>query len=151
MTEPEYLREVLPQQRLLLDDGRIQLVALGHEGDRLRTRVTVGGKLLPNKGVNLPDTKLSIPALTDRDHQSLQVAAEAKVDWLALSFVRHASAADELRQAARAAAQAIPIWPPQRDCCGTWPSAALASSRSAFPIAIPLRMAPSSRRLTRAL
>jgi len=109
VTEPEYLREVQPKQRLLLDDGRIQLVATGQDGNRLLTRVIVGGKLLPNKGVNLPDTRLSIPALTERDRQALQVAAKAQVDWLALSFVRHASAAAELRKAAREAGIEVPI------------------------------------------
>src|SRR5579864_2324592 len=109
VTEPEYLREVQPGQRLLLDDGRIQLVAEAQEGERLRTCVTVGGKLLPNKGVNLPDTRLSIPALTERDREALQTAAEAQVDWLALSFVRHATAADELRAAAREVGLEVPI------------------------------------------
>jgi pyruvate kinase len=100
VTEPELLREVQPDQRLLLDDGRIQLKAVRQQGDRLLTRVTMGGTLLPNKGVNLPDTDVKVPALTDRDHEALKIAAASGVDWLALSFVRSPSAAKQLREAA---------------------------------------------------
>ena len=100
VTEPEYLAEVLPRHRILLDDGRMQLLAVRRDGDHLIARVTVGGLLLPNKGLNLPDTALGIPAITQRDREALKAAARAGVDWVALSFVRKASAADELRNAA---------------------------------------------------
>jgi pyruvate kinase len=109
VTEPEFLREVKPEQRLLLDDGRIQLVAVRQQGEKLHTRVTVGGTLLPNKGVNLPDTDVQAPALTERDHQALRVAAECSVDWVALSFVRRAAAAEELRHASRRLDLHVPI------------------------------------------
>jgi pyruvate kinase len=58
VTEPECLGEVGAGQRILLDDGRLALVAERLEGGRLIARVTTGGKLLPNKGLNLPDTPL---------------------------------------------------------------------------------------------
>lgn len=99
LTEPEVLVDVRPGQRLLLDDGRMQLEAIWADGSRLITRVTVGGSLKPNKGLNLPDTPLTIPALTDRDHAALAAAAKAGVDWVALSFVRGPEAADEVRAA----------------------------------------------------
>ncbi|GIW78215.1 MAG: pyruvate kinase [Gemmatales bacterium] len=98
VTEPELIAEVRPGQRLLLDDGRLVLRAEKADGDRLLARVETGGILLPNKGINVPDSALAIPALTDRDRQALAVAAQARVDWVALSFVRNASAADELRR-----------------------------------------------------
>jgi pyruvate kinase len=66
----------------------------------LFARVLVGGTLKPNKGINLPDTPLSISAVTDRDRLAIAVAVKAQCDWLALSFVRGPEAADELRQVA---------------------------------------------------
>ncbi|QEL20313.1 pyruvate kinase [Limnoglobus roseus] len=100
ITEPECLADVRPGQRVLLDDGRLQLEAEKADGGRLFARVLVGGVLKPNKGINLPDTPLSISGVTDRDRLAIEVAVKAQADWLALSFVREASAADELREAA---------------------------------------------------
>ena len=64
------------------------------EAARVILSVEVGGTLLPNKGINLPDTRLTIPALTPRDRAALAAAAAARVDWLALSFVRSPAAAE---------------------------------------------------------
>ncbi|MCS6850849.1 MAG: pyruvate kinase [Gemmataceae bacterium] len=102
VTEPEVLADVRPGQRILLDDGRLQLCAVRIGDGKVVAHVEVGGTLLPGKGINLPDTTLSIPSLTPRDRDALAIAAQAGVDWLALSFVRDAAAADELRSAARA-------------------------------------------------
>src|SRR5262249_43044906 len=77
VTEPEVLAEWRPEQRVLLDDGRLQLRVVRTERSRVVLRVEVGGTLLPNKGVNLPDTLLSMPAVTPRDRQALEVAARA--------------------------------------------------------------------------
>jgi len=101
ITEPEMLRDVRPGHRILLDDGRLQLKALRFEGERLIAEVVVGGDLKPNKGLNLPDTTLTVPALTARDREAIAVAANAQVDWLALSFVRGPEAATELREEAK--------------------------------------------------
>lgn len=109
LTEPEVLREVGHDHRILLDDGRLQLRAVRAEDDRLVARVAVGGLLQPNKGVNLPDTHLSLPALTTRDREALASAARAGVDWLALSFVRGPAAAAELRGAAGALGLHAPV------------------------------------------
>jgi pyruvate kinase len=84
---------------MLLDDGRLQLEAVEVSGGRLRAKVLVGGTLNPNKGLNLPDTPLTIAALTDRDREVLRIAAHAGVDWVAVSFVRGPEAADEVRAA----------------------------------------------------
>jgi pyruvate kinase len=99
ITEPEVLADVKPGHRILLDDGRLQLVALGTIGGRLAARVLVGGTFAPNKGINLPDTPLTIPACTDRDRAALEIAAKAEVDWVAVSFVRGPEAAAEVRAA----------------------------------------------------
>lgn len=99
LTEPEVLADVRPGQRMLLDDGRLQLDAVGIDGGRLTARVVVGGTLKPNKGLNLPDTPLTISAVTDRDRSALAIAAQAGVDWVAVSFVRGPEAADEVKAA----------------------------------------------------
>lgn len=99
LTEPEILADVRPGHRMLLDDGRMQLEALGATGSRLTARVIVGGTLKPNKGLNLPDTPLTIASVTQRDRVALAAAAKAGVDWVALSFVRGPEAADEVRAA----------------------------------------------------
>jgi pyruvate kinase len=109
LTEPELLADVRPGQRMLLDDGRLQLEAVELRAGRLRAKVLVGGALHPNKGLNLPDTPLNIPALTDRDREVLSIAARAEVDWVALSFVRSPEAADELRAACAAVGLNAPI------------------------------------------
>jgi pyruvate kinase len=99
LSEPELLADVQPGQRMLLDDGRLQLEAVEAIGGRLRSKVIVGGALHPNKGLNLPDTPLMMPALTLRDYESIAIAARAGVDWVAVSFVRGPEAADEVRAA----------------------------------------------------
>ena len=109
LTEPEILADVRPGDRLLLDDGRLQLEAGTTTGTRLAATVKVGGTLKPNKGVNLPDTPLTISSLTDRDRKALLTAAKAKVDWVALSFVRGPEAADEVRAAMKAVGLDAPI------------------------------------------
>jgi pyruvate kinase len=81
-------REVGAGDAMLLDDGRLALRVIGVEGEVIRTEVTVGGTLSNNKGINLPDSDLSIPALTDKDVEDLKFGASIGVDWVAMSFVR---------------------------------------------------------------
>lgn len=109
ITEPEMLADVRPGHRMLLDDGRLQLEAGETIGGRVIARVIVGGTLHPNKGLNLPDTPLTMPALTGRDHKALAVAARAGVDWVAVSFVRGPEAADEVRAACAAVGIDVPV------------------------------------------
>jgi pyruvate kinase len=109
LSEPEVLAEVRVGQRMLLDDGRIQLEAASNSDGRLLARVIVGGALLPNKGLNLPDTPLTIPAIAARDRDALAIAAKAKVDWVALSFVRGPEAADEVRAACAVVGLNVPV------------------------------------------
>ncbi|MBA4062700.1 MAG: pyruvate kinase [Isosphaera sp.] len=109
LTEPEVLADVRIRQRMLLDDGRLQLEATAIDAGRLTARVLVGGTLKPNKGLNLPDTPLTIPAVTPRDREALAVAARAGVDWVAASFVRGPEAAGEVRAACAAVGLAVPV------------------------------------------
>ncbi|GGF55751.1 pyruvate kinase [Alteromonas lipolytica] len=88
---------------LLLDDGRIQLEVTGVEGRKVLTRVTVGGKLSNNKGINRLGGGLSAEALTDKDKRDIITAAEIGVDYLAVSFPRSGADLNYARELAEAA------------------------------------------------
>lgn len=109
LTEPEVLTKAKAGHRVLFDDGRLQARVAGTSKDLVTLTIDVGGTLHPNKGINLPDTELGIAAITQRDCEAIAVALQAGVDWLALSFVRDASAAHELRGAIRAHGIHVPI------------------------------------------
>jgi len=109
ITEPEIFAEIRVGDRILLDDGRLQLETVRLELGRVVARVTDGGLLQPNKGVNFPDTPMTIPALTSRDREAVAVAAQVGIDWLALSFVRAPSAYQELRTLADSLGLRVPI------------------------------------------
>ncbi len=83
--------------RILLDDGKLELEVLAIEGADVRCRVRHGGELKDRKGINLPDSTVSAPSLTDKDRDDARFALALGVDWLALSFVRSATDLTELR------------------------------------------------------
>ena len=91
--------EVLTGSRILLDDGRVEMVVdrVDKSDQTLYCTVTVGGVLSNNKGVNFPDVQLSIRALTDKDRTDLAFGLEQNVDWVALSFVRNPSDMEEIK------------------------------------------------------
>jgi pyruvate kinase len=109
ITEPEALARLKVGQRVLFDDGRLQGRVLGTLSDRVTLFIERSGTLLPNKGINLPDTEVNLPPLTHRDRKAIASAVSAEVDWLALSFVREAAAAHELRGVLRGYGVAMPI------------------------------------------
>ena len=80
--------DVRAGDRILIDDGNVQLDVTGVTGSRVRTRVVVGGKVSDHKGINLPGVSVSAPALTDKDESDLRWALATGVDMIALSFVR---------------------------------------------------------------
>lgn len=94
---PDILADIEAGDRLLLDDGTLELVATEAAPTRVTCRVRVGGVLTSNKGVNLPGVKLRIPAMTDKDREDALTALEIGVDYLALSFVRRADDVTALR------------------------------------------------------
>ncbi len=94
-------QDVRPGDDILLDDGRIQLVAQSVEGNEVVSKVVVGGLLRPHKGINLPRTPLSAPSLTEKDYEDLRLGMEAGVDFVGLSFVRRASDIEAVREEAR--------------------------------------------------
>ncbi len=75
-------------QRILIDDGLIRAVVEEKIKDAVKCRITTGGRVGSNKGLNLPHTRLSIPSITEKDWQDIDWAIENKLDYLALSFVR---------------------------------------------------------------
>jgi pyruvate kinase len=83
---------------VLINDGAIRLEVVGITGKEVRCRVIVGGMLSDHKGINLPGTPVSIPALTPKDIEDLKFGIEHEVDFVALSFVR---SADDIRQIKR--------------------------------------------------
>ncbi|WP_144395559.1 pyruvate kinase [Pleionea sediminis] len=87
---------------LLLDDGRVQLEVTKIENSRVETTVVIGGPLSNNKGINLKGGGLSAPALTEKDKRDIQLAASMGVDYLAVSFPRHAEDIKEAEQLLRA-------------------------------------------------
>lgn len=99
----ELPQDVKPQDLLLLDDGRIQLMVDRVEGARVYTTVTVGGKLSNNKGINRQGGGLTAPALTDKDKRDIITAAEIDVDFLAVSFPRCGADLRLARELAQAA------------------------------------------------
>jgi pyruvate kinase len=74
--------------QILVDDGRIVLEVTGVQGERVRTRVLVGGEISDHKGLNIPGARLSVPALSEKDEQDLRWALRLRADLVALSFVR---------------------------------------------------------------
>jgi pyruvate kinase len=88
LPHPEIFAAVEPGHTLLLDDGKIRLLATEVEGERIVTRVEVGGKLSDRKGVSLPDTVIPFSALVEKDRSDLEAALDAGIDWVALSFIQ---------------------------------------------------------------
>lgn len=89
MNYKEFPNDVNPGERILLDDGKLIFEVLEtNRRDEVKAIVIQGGPLKSKKGVNLPNTKVSLPALTEKDIRDAIFAIKAQVDWIALSFVR---------------------------------------------------------------
>ncbi|HMC00876.1 MAG TPA: pyruvate kinase [Flavobacteriaceae bacterium] len=91
MTYDRFPQDAKPGERILLDDGKLifEVVSTNRKTEVI-ARVIQGGPLKSKKGVNLPNTNISQPALTQKDIEDAIFAIQQKVDWIALSFVRHA-------------------------------------------------------------
>jgi pyruvate kinase len=97
LPHPELFEAVKPGANLLIDDGKVRLNVLEVGDGRIVTEVKVGGAVSDNKGVNVPDILVPIPALTDKDRDDLQFALEQRADWIALSFVQRPEDVAEAR------------------------------------------------------
>jgi len=90
MNYDAFPRDVNEGERILLDDGKLifEVVSTNRENEVV-AKVVQGGPLKSKKGVNLPNTNISLPALTEKDVEDAKFACSLDVDWIALSFVRH--------------------------------------------------------------
>lgn len=89
MTYQEFARDVKIGEPILIDDGKLALEVIETDSRKeVKALVIQGGILKSNKGVNLPNTKISLPALTKKDIEDAIFAIQCGVDWIALSFVR---------------------------------------------------------------
>ena len=90
MNYDAFPKDVNPGEHILLDDGKLMFeVVSTNKKDQVKAKVVQGGPLKSKKGVNLPNTNISLPALTEKDIQDAIFAISLDVDWIALSFVRH--------------------------------------------------------------
>lgn len=94
----QFPKDVQKGEIVLLDDGKLRLEVVATDGvTKVITRVINGGPLSANKGLNLPNTKISLPSLTEKDRQDLDFALDHDIDWIGLSFVRGARDIIELK------------------------------------------------------
>ena len=99
MSYKGFAKDVTPGEKVLLDDGKFTFEVLSTDSiGEVKMMVIYGGVLSSNKGVNLPDTKTSLPCLTEKDLEDLDFILTQPVNWIALSFVRRAEDIRDLRQ-----------------------------------------------------
>ena len=94
----DFLSDVNVGEDVLLDDGKLQLRIIKKDDSHVVCKVIHGGILYSRKGINLPNTNLSLPILSSKDLSNLEIGLKEEVDWIALSFVRSADDVKELRK-----------------------------------------------------
>jgi len=107
LPHPEIFAAIKPGDALLLDDGKIRLVATEVDDKRILTRVEVGGKLSDRKGVSLPDTTIPFSALAEKDRSDLEAALDTGIDWIALSFIQRPEDIAEAKKITRGRASVM--------------------------------------------
>ena len=96
---PNLYSDVKVGDKILIDDGKLEVVVIEITANEdVRVAVTYGGTLTPKKGLNLPDTAISLPAMTEKDIIDLAFIIKQNVDWVALSFVRKAEDIIDLKR-----------------------------------------------------
>ncbi len=104
MSYESFAQDVTPGEIVLIDDGKLQLKVLETDGEStVKLEVLYGGILKSNKGVNLPQTNISLPSLTEKDRRDLDFMLKQPINWIALSFVRSAQDIIEIKQIIKAA------------------------------------------------
>lgn len=93
-----FVEEVAEGHRVFIDDGLVRLLVTGRDADSVLCVCTTGGPVSSRKGVNLPDTHLTTPTITEKDDRDLEWAIAHDLDFVALSFVRHPEDLHELRR-----------------------------------------------------
>ncbi|MGN0400277.1 MAG: pyruvate kinase [Blautia sp.] len=98
ITYPGLAREVKKGNRILIDDGLIELIVEAVKKDEIVCKVANGGELGERKGVNVPNVKVKLPAITERDREDIIFGISQDIDFIAASFVRNATAVNEIRK-----------------------------------------------------
>ncbi len=106
---PQLSREAKQGDRIFIGDGAIELKVTKATKDSVSTKVISGGVVMPKKGVNLPDTDLSMPSLTEKDVRDLYFGLDIGIDWVALSFVRRADDVVELKKIIEGKNKNVPV------------------------------------------
>ena len=106
---PKLASEAKVGERVLMDDGALEARISKITSNEVHTEVLIGGVLGSRKGVNLPDSRLTLPSLTEKDKRDLRFALELGVDLIALSFVRRVEDLDECRALMREYGREIPL------------------------------------------
>ena len=99
ITYPQFPKDVAVGDNVLIDDGKILLKVIStNSKDLVKAKIIYGGTLSSKKGVNLPNTKISLPCLTKKDLEDLDFALENNVEWIGLSFVRSVTDIVDLKE-----------------------------------------------------
>ncbi|MEZ0580926.1 pyruvate kinase [Nocardioides sp. MH1] len=101
--------DVGPGDPILIDDGKVRLRVVSVTDTDVETEVLVGGQVSNNKGINLPGVAVSVPALSEKDADDLRFALRLGVDYVALSFVRSAADAEDVRKIMREEGVILPV------------------------------------------
>jgi pyruvate kinase len=101
--------DVKPGDAILIDDGKIELKVLSSKNGEVTAEIIYGGLLKSKKGINLPNTNVSEPSLTEKDRKDLMFGIEQDLDWIALSFVRRAEDLIDLKQIIKKAGKEIKV------------------------------------------
>ena len=95
----ELAKDVKPGDAILLDDGKLELKVIETDKDcEVRASVVYGGVVKPRKGINLPDSRVSAPSLTEKDLRDLHFGLDHDIEWIALSFVRRVEDINEIKR-----------------------------------------------------
>ncbi len=99
LSYPNFHNDVKIGEKIMIDDGKLEVrITEIHDNTDVSALVTTGGILSSKKGINLPETKVSLPALTEKDLQDIDFIIHQNIDWVALSFVRHPKDIEDLRK-----------------------------------------------------
>ncbi len=102
-------RDVVEGDMILVDDGNLELKVASTDGSTVTAEVVHGGTLKSRKGINLPNTAISEPSLTEKDIKDLAFGIEQNVDWIALSFVRTAEDIEDIKARIKAGGRDIKV------------------------------------------
>lgn len=107
VTYKDMHKDVKAGNRILIDDGLVELKAVRVKAGKIYAEVIVPGRVTSNKGINLPDSKVSLKSLTAKDRRDVKFAVGKNVEWIALSFVRGARDIQDLRKLLRGKPQKV--------------------------------------------